>query len=316
MPDRNKHAARAAAARAAERASAPESTAPRGAPTHTTAHGTSFSAKLRNSFITGVVVAGPLAITAYLAKSFLEWVDATVKPMVPLAWNPDSYLPFAIPGFGLVVALIGFTMLGALTASLVGRTLLSYGEDLLDRTPLIRPVYKTLKQVFETFVANRDSSFRQVGLIEWPRPGIHTIVFVAGPVKGEIARRVGIAHATRRAEAEALIAPPLPAAIETAAADGGRGLVADAAQASTAGAANAVAPQLAPTAGSGALPDIAEEILAVFIPTTPNPTGGYLMFLPARDVIILDMGIEDAAKYVISGGIVAPGAEAGEPPRV
>ena len=240
-------------------------------------HGTSWTARLRNSFITGVVVAGPLAITVYLAKSFLEWVDATVKPMVPAAWNPDSYLPFALPGFGLVVALLGFTMLGALMASLLGRTMLSYGEQLVDRMPFVRPVYKTLKQVFETFVANKEQSFRQVGLIEWPRPGIWSIVFVAGPVRGEIARRIGETRAGRLAEAERLV---------------GR----------------ATGPDGVP-AGPG--PDVAEtiaedDVLAVFIPTTPNPTGGYLMFLPAADVTILGMSVEDAAKFVISGGIVAP----------
>ncbi|WP_407051270.1 DUF502 domain-containing protein [Methyloraptor flagellatus] len=246
-------------------------------------HGTSWTARLRNSFITGVVVAGPLAITVYLAKSFLEWVDATVKPMVPAAWNPDSYLPFALPGFGLVVALLGFTMLGALMASLLGRTMLSYGEQLVDRMPFVRPVYKTLKQVFETFVANKEQSFRQVGLIEWPRPGIWSIVFVAGPVRGEIARRIGEARAARLAEAERLMS------------------------------AQATEPDNVPEdvgTASGALgadgSTAEDDVLAVFIPTTPNPTGGYLMFLPAADVTILGMSVEDAAKFVISGGIVAP----------
>lgn len=204
--------------------------------------------RLRNSFVTGLVVVGPLAITVYIARAFLEWVDGTVKPLIPSAWNPDSYLPFAVPGFGLVVALIGITLLGAATASLVGRTLLSYGEDLLGHMPFVRPVYKTLKQIFETFVSSRDQSFREAALIEWPRPGVWSLVFVSGPAKGEVAARL-----------------------------------------------------------SAARPDIAEgDWLTVFIPTTPNPTGGYVMFLPRSEVRILDMSPEDAAKLVISGGIVSP----------
>lgn len=207
-----------------------------------------WMARLRNHFVTGLVVVGPLAITVYIARGFLEWVDATVKPLIPSAWNPDSYLPFAVPGFGLLVALIGLTVLGAATASLVGRTLLSYGEDLVGHLPFVRPVYKTLKQVFETFVSSRDQSFREVGLIEWPRRGIWSLVFVSGPARGEVAAR----------------------------------LTADRA-------------------------DVAvDDWLAVFIPTTPNPTGGYVMFLPKRDVRILDMSPEDAAKFIISAGIVTP----------
>lgn len=198
--------------------------------------------RLRNSFVTGIVVLGPLAITVYLARSLIEWVDSSVKPMIPSAWNPDSYLPFAVPGFGLLVALVGITALGALTASLIGRSIISYGEQLVDRTPLVRTVYKALKQVFETVVANRENSFSEVGLIEWPRKGLWSIVFVTAPARGEVAVKIG--------------------------------------------------------AG--------EDLLTVFIPTTPNPTGGYLMFVPRRDVIKLEMSVEDAAKLVISAGLVVP----------
>ena len=209
---------------------------------------TTWAARLRNHFVTGLVVVGPLAITVYIARGFLDWVDATVKPLIPSGFNPDSYLPFAVPGFGLLVALIGLTVLGAATASLVGRTLLSYGEDLVGHLPFVRPVYKTLKQVFETFVSSRDQSFREVGLIEWPRPGVWSLVFVSGPVRAEVAARL--------TEARADVEP--------------------------------------------------DDWLTVFIPTSPNPTGGYVMFLPKAEVRILDMSPEDAAKFIISGGIVTP----------
>jgi uncharacterized membrane protein len=212
----------------------------------------SAMAQLRNNFLTGVVIAGPIAITAYLARSFLDWVDGNVKPLIPSAWNPDNYLPFAVPGFGLLVAVILLTALGALTANFVGRTLIAYGEVLVDRTPFVRSVYKTLKQVFETVVANKDNAFTEVGLIEWPRKGVWSMVFVSSPARGEVAERLKA---------------------------------------------------VAPGNGGEARP---QDFLTVFIPTTPNPTGGYIMFLPKSDVIILDMTIEEAARLIISAGVVVP----------
>jgi uncharacterized membrane protein len=212
----------------------------------------SAMAQLRNNFLTGVVIAGPIAITAYLARSFLDWVDGNVKPLIPSAWNPDNYLPFAVPGFGLLVAVILLTALGALTANFVGRTLIAYGEVLVDRTPFVRSVYKTLKQVFETFVANKDNSFTEVGLIEWPRKGIWSMVFVSSTARGEVAERLKAMAADKGGE------------------------------------------------------DKSQDFLTVFIPTTPNPTGGYIMFLPRSDVVILDMTIEEAARLIISAGVVVP----------
>ncbi|MFX8758781.1 DUF502 domain-containing protein, partial [Acinetobacter baumannii] len=88
------------------------------------------------------------------------------------------------------VAVILLTMLGALTANFVGRTLIAYGEVLVDRTPFVRSVYKTLKQVFETFIANKDSSFSEVGLIEWPRKGVWSMVFVSSTARGEVATKL------------------------------------------------------------------------------------------------------------------------------
>src|SRR5690606_21577562 len=105
--------------------------------------------RLRNYFLTGFIVTAPLAITIYIVWSFIGWVDSWVKPYIPARYNPDSYLPFAVPGFGLIVACVLITLVGFLTASFVGRTIIHYGEYLLDRMPLIRTVYKTLKQILE-----------------------------------------------------------------------------------------------------------------------------------------------------------------------
>ncbi|MFI5015938.1 MAG: DUF502 domain-containing protein, partial [Hyphomicrobiales bacterium] len=125
-------------------------------------------ARLRNYFLTGIIVAGPLAVTAYIVSWIVTTVDGWVKPLVPSAYLPDTYLPFRVPGYGLVVAIVGLTLLGFLTANLVGRSLLRLGEVVLGRMPLVRGVYKTFKQIFETIFSQSGTSFRKVGLVEFP----------------------------------------------------------------------------------------------------------------------------------------------------
>lgn len=199
-------------------------------------------ARLRNYLLTGIVVAAPLTITVYLTASFVNWVDGLVKPWIPAAWNPESYVSFPLPGFGLVVAIVVLTSLGFLTANFVGRTVISLGEAILNRMPLIRNVYAALKQIFETALSERSRTFRQAGLVEWPRKGVWALVFIATDAKGEVSHR-------------------LP-------------------------------------------PD--DEIISVFLPTTPNPTSGFLLFIPKTEVIVLDMSVEDAAKLIISAGLISP----------
>lgn len=197
--------------------------------------------RLRNYFLTGLIIVAPLAITAYLTWTFIGWVDSWVKPYIPQIYNPDHYLPFAVPGFGLLTALVLITMIGFLTANLVGRSILGFGESLLDRMPLVRSLYKGLKQIFQTVLAEQSGSFKQAGLIQYPRQGLWSIVFIATDTKGEVGER---------------------------------------------------------------LPD--HDSISVFLPTTPNPTSGFLLFVPRKDIIILDMSVEEAAKMVISAGLVSP----------
>ena len=109
-----------------------------------------FMARFRNYFLTGLIVAGPIAITFYLTWWFVTWVDGLVRPFVPIAYRPETYLPFGLPGSGLIVAVIALTLLGFLTANLIGRTLVDLGEKLLGRMPVVRAIYRGLKQVFET----------------------------------------------------------------------------------------------------------------------------------------------------------------------
>jgi uncharacterized membrane protein len=149
---------------------------------------TGLMSRLRNYFLTGLVVAGPVAITLYLTWWFVTWVDGLVRPFVPLAYRPESYLPFGLPGAGLVVAVVALTLLGFLTANLIGRTLVELGERILGRIPAVRAIYRGLKQVFETLFSGQGSSFRRVGLVEFPSPGMWSIVLISQQPSAEVAR--------------------------------------------------------------------------------------------------------------------------------
>jgi uncharacterized membrane protein len=161
-------------------------------------HHTGIGGRIRNYFLTGLVVAGPLAITVWLTWSFITWVDDLVRPFIPVAYRPETYLqtylqpylPGKIPGSGLVIAFVALTLLGFLTANLVGRTLVEAGERLLDRMPLVRSLYKGLKQVFETLFSESGSSFRTVGLVEFPAPGMWSLVFLSQKPSKEIMTRL------------------------------------------------------------------------------------------------------------------------------
>ncbi|MCC6466836.1 MAG: DUF502 domain-containing protein [Alphaproteobacteria bacterium] len=197
-------------------------------------------ARLRGYFMAGILVTAPTGITCYLAWLFLVFVDDKVKPLIPARYNPEYYLPFSIPGLGLIILLLGLTAVGMLAAGLIGRTLLRIGESIVQRMPIVRGVYSASKQVIETVVGQNATSFREVVLIEFPRRECWVIGFITGVAKGEI----------------------------------------------------------------GKLAD--EEVVNVFVPTTPNPTGGYVLFLPRREVIPLKMSVEDGLKLVVSMGIVTP----------
>jgi uncharacterized membrane protein len=200
----------------------------------------SLLARLRAYFLAGVIVTAPIGITFLLVWQFVTFLDTQVGALIPSRYNPESYLPFSLPGLGLLIMLAFLTLVGFLAAGLAGRTLVHVGERLLSRMPVVRSVYGTLKQIFETVLAQSSRSFREVVLIEYPRRGIGAIGFVTGPTRGEVQARSQ------------------------------------------------------------------EELVNVFLPTTPNPTSGFLLFLPRRELVHLDMTIEEGIKLVISGGIVAP----------
>lgn len=150
----------------------------------------SFGTRLRRYFLTGLVIAAPLAITASVTWWFVNFVDGLVKPLIPAAYWPDTHLPYPIPGFGLIIGLIGLTLLGFMTANLVGRTLIDAGEAILNRMPVVRGLYKGVKQVFETIFSQSGTSFRKVGMVQFPQPGMWSIVFIAQEAAPEIAGRL------------------------------------------------------------------------------------------------------------------------------
>lgn len=149
-----------------------------------------MGARLRNYFLTGLVVAGPVAITTWLIWTFVTWVDDLVRPLLPEMYRPETYLPWRIPGSGLVIALFALTMLGFLTHNLVGRTLIQLGDHLIDRMPIVRPIYKTVKQVFQMLFSKSGTSFRKVGLVEFPSPGMWSLVFLSQPPSADVASRL------------------------------------------------------------------------------------------------------------------------------
>jgi len=197
---------------------------------------------LRNSFLTGVIVATPLTVTFWLIYTFVNFVDSTIKPLIPARYNPESYLPFAIPGMGLVIAILFLTFLGALAANIFGRSLISIGERVLNSVPLVRNIYGALKQLVETALAGQNKSFREVVLVEYPMKDRWALAFVTADASSEMRR--------------------------------------------------AVSP--------------GEQVIGVFVPTTPNPTSGFLLYTARRNVVELSMSVEEAAKLILSFGIVSP----------
>jgi len=149
-----------------------------------------FGARIRNYFLTGLILTGPLYITISPTWWFINWVDDLVRPLIPAAYRPETYLPIKVPGLGLIIVFVALTLLGFLTANLVGRTLVQAGERILERLPIVRPLYRGLKQVFETLFSKTGSTFRKVGLIEFPAPGMWSLVFLSSPPGSDITARL------------------------------------------------------------------------------------------------------------------------------
>jgi uncharacterized membrane protein len=149
-----------------------------------------IAGRIRNYFLTGLIVAGPVAVTLWLIWWFVTWVDGLVRPLIPESYRPETHLPLNIPGFGLVIAFVALTLLGFLTANFIGSKFVSLGESILNRMPIVRPIYRTSKQIFQTLFSRSGSSFRRVGLVEFPGPGMWSLVFLTQTPSDDIAARL------------------------------------------------------------------------------------------------------------------------------
>jgi uncharacterized membrane protein len=146
--------------------------------------------RVRNYFLTGLILVAPAYITVSLTWWFINWVDDLVRPFIPIAYRPETYLPVKIPGLGLIIVFVTLTLFGFLTANFVGRKLVEVGENILTRMPVVRPIYNSLKQIFQTLFSKGGSSFRRVGLVEFPSPGMWSLVFLSNSASAEIAARL------------------------------------------------------------------------------------------------------------------------------
>ena len=199
-------------------------------------------ARLRSSFLTGLVVIMPIALTMWVIWTVTGWIDGWVLPFIPERFQPHQYIGIDLRGVGVVIFLLFTVVVGWTAKGIIGRSLIRWGEGLVDRTPVVRSIYNGLKQIAETVFAQSETNFDKACLIEYPRKGVWMVGFISSSAKGEVAEK-------------------LP---------------------------------------------LAEPYLSVFVPTTPNPTSGFLIFAPRSDLIDLDLSIEDAAKLVISAGLVYP----------
>jgi uncharacterized membrane protein len=196
--------------------------------------------KLRQWFFAGLLVLAPLAITLWLLDWVISLLDKTLL-LLPKAWQPDTWLTFHIPGFGVILTLGVLLVVGAFVSNFLGKRLIGWWDGLLGRIPVVRSIYSSVKQVSDTLFSESGNAFRQAVLVQWPRQGLWTIGFVTGS--------------------------PAP----------------------------------------GTLADLpTENYVTVYVPTTPNPTSGYMMMFQKNDVKELAMSVDAALKYVVSMGVVAP----------
>ena len=186
---------------------------------------------LRNYFITGVVVLIPIGFTLYLSKILI----GLSSNIIPQNINPNSYLPYAIPGVEILISIIFITFVGGLSLSFLGKRVLKLIDNLFKKIPLLRTIYTAILQMTETF-SNKDNDKKSVVLIEYPRKGVWAVGFATKENTGEMALKTN------------------------------------------------------------------KKLMNVFVPTTPNPTSGFLLMFPIEDVIYLNMTFEEASKFIVSAG--------------
>jgi len=198
---------------------------------------------LRNRLFTGIIVALPIVATFWAITTFVQFFDQQLIRVLPVQWNPSTYLGFDIPGLGLIVAILLLIILGTLASNFIGNEVLKGVERLLSRVPVVSNIYNFLKQIVTTVAQQSDRTFKEVCLLEYPRKGVFAIGFVTADLAGSPAKH------------------------------------------------------------------LKDGYICVFVPTTPNPTSGFLLFLKRDDITVLDMTPEEGAKMIISGGMVSSNDE-------
>jgi uncharacterized membrane protein len=195
--------------------------------------------KIRNYFIAGLLTVVPLSITVYVVMLLLTHADRVFN-LIPTRYNPKNYIPFPLPGLGIVLVLLLIFFTGLLVKNYLGGRIVEFGERIVYQIPLVRPLYSAVKQLLVAIFSESYKGFKKVVLIEYPRRGIYALGFVTGVASGEVQ-------------------------------------------------------------------DLTKErVINVFLPTTPNPTSGFYLLIPEKDVVPLKMTVEDAFKLIISGGLVTP----------
>ena len=196
----------------------------------------SIISKLRNYFITGVLVLIPIGVTVYLTLFFIK----IFAKILPQEINPNNYLPYSIPGLEIIISIIVITVIGWLSLSFLGKKLVKLVNDIFKRIPFLRTVYSAIGQMTQSFAQSRKSKKKSVVLVEYPRKGSWAVGFATQENTGEIASKTN------------------------------------------------------------------KDLINVFVPTTPNPTSGFLLMFPKDEIIYLDMSFEDASKFIVSAGTSNP----------
>ena len=197
---------------------------------------TPLFARLRNYFITGIVVLVPIGITLYLTKFFIS----ISSNLIPKEINPNNYLPFSIPGLEIILSVIFITLIGGLSLSFIGKKILELVNQTLKRIPILRTIYSAIGQMTESLAPNKKNNKKSVVLVEYPRKGSWAVGFATKDNKGEISKKTNT------------------------------------------------------------------QLVNVFVPTTPNPTSGFLLMFPKKDIVYLDMSFEEASKFIVSAGTSNP----------
>ncbi len=195
---------------------------------------------LKTYLFTGILVTAPVAITLYLSIKLFLWLDSWATKLIPAKYNPETYLPYGLPGLGVLILLVFLILVGMLTANYVGRWLVGIGQRILSRVPVISGIYGALKKLFETVMGNNTQAFRKAVLVEYPRKGMWTVAFVTAPVYAGFKKM-------------------LP-----------------------------------------------KDMVTLYVPTTPNPTSGFMVYVPKKDIKELNIPVEEALKMILSMGIVDP----------